>query len=216
MTASSDSLREITKAAARIAALVAAMPSIISFALKSRIFGADRALEGSSQALAVLPGLPGRYIRQAFLSKALAACHETAVVEFGTIFSQVGARLDERVYVGPHCHLGLVHLGAYVMLAPGVHIPSGAHTHGTSSADAPMQVQPLERQLIRIGSGCWIGSGAVVMADVGDNTIVGAGSVVTRPLPANVVAAGVPARVIRQRGEYAQQPNTLFHRGEHF
>jgi acetyltransferase-like isoleucine patch superfamily enzyme len=184
-----------------MAALAAAMPSIVSFTLKSRILGANRALEGSSQALALLPGLPGRYIRQAFLSRALAACHETAVIEFGTIFSQVGARLDERVYVGPHCHLGLVHLGAYVMLAPGVHIPSGARTHAVASTDEPIQLQPLERQLIRIGSGCWIGSGAVVMAEVGSNTIVGAASVVTRPLPANVVAAGVPARVIRQRRE---------------
>jgi len=200
VTGSFRSAREFAKAVARVAALAAAMPSIVSFALKSRILGPDRALEGSSQTLALLPGLPGRYIRQAFLARALAACHHTAVVEFGTVFSQAGARLEERVYVGPHCHLGLVHLGAYVMLAPGVHIPSGGHTHGGASGDGPMQLQPLERQLIRIGSGCWIGSGAVVMADVGDNTIVGAGSVVTRPLPANAVAAGVPARVVRQRG----------------
>ena len=40
---------------------------------------------------------------------------------------------------------------------------------------------------------------AVVMADVGPNAIVGAGAVVTEPIPASVVAAGVPARVIRQR-----------------
>jgi acetyltransferase-like isoleucine patch superfamily enzyme len=47
--------------------------------------------------------------------------------------------------------------------------------------------------------GTLIGSGAIVMANVGHNSVVGAGSVVTKPLPDNVVAAGVPARVIRQR-----------------
>jgi acetyltransferase-like isoleucine patch superfamily enzyme len=38
-----------------------------------------------------------------------------------------------------------------------------------------------------------------VLADVGANSVVGAGSVVTRPIPRNVVAAGVPARVVRER-----------------
>jgi acetyltransferase-like isoleucine patch superfamily enzyme len=52
---------------------------------------------------------------------------------------------------------------------------------------------------VRIGEGAWIGSAAVVMADVGRHSVVGAGSVVTKPIPDGVVAAGVPARVIRQR-----------------
>ena len=51
-----------------------------------------------------------------------------------------------------------------------------------------------------IGAGAWIGSAAIVIADVGPGTIVGAGSVVTKPLPANVIAAGVPAKVLRPRG----------------
>ena len=55
------------------------------------------------------------------------------------------------------------------------------------------------RTLVRIGAGTWIGSGAIVMADVGKNSVVGAGSVVSKPLPDNVVAAGAPARIIRER-----------------
>ena len=52
---------------------------------------------------------------------------------------------------------------------------------------------------MRIGAGSWIGSGAIVMADVGANAVVGAGAVVTKPVPDAVVAAGVPATVIRTR-----------------
>ena len=48
--------------------------------------------------------------------------------------------------------------------------------------------------------GSWIGSGSVVMADVGERAVVAAGSVVTQPVPALVVAGGVPARVLKQRG----------------
>jgi acetyltransferase-like isoleucine patch superfamily enzyme len=53
--------------------------------------------------------------------------------------------------------------------------------------------------MVRIGADCWIGGGAIIMADVGPNTIIGAGAVVTRAIPANVIAAGVPARVIKNR-----------------
>ena len=52
---------------------------------------------------------------------------------------------------------------------------------------------------ITIGGNVWLGGGVIVLAgvDIGENTVVGAGSVVTRSLPANVVAVGSPARVAR-------------------
>lgn len=52
---------------------------------------------------------------------------------------------------------------------------------------------------IRIGQGCWLGGGVIVLPGVtiGDGTVIGAGSVVTRDIPANVVAVGNPCRVLR-------------------
>ena len=86
-----------------------------------------------------------------------------------------------------------------------MHVPSGPHTHGTDLS-APIQDQPGALRLVRIGAGSWIGSNAIVLADVGCDTIVGAGAVVTRPLPDRVIAAGVPARVVRRRDEPASVP----------
>jgi virginiamycin A acetyltransferase len=187
------------KRAAFLLATVAVVPALVSYALRAGVLGRDRALEGSSQALGLVPGVIGQYLRRAFLARTLAFCHPSVTIGFGTLFSSSAARLDEYVYVGPHCHLGFVHLERNVLIGAGVHIPSGAETHGSADFSIPIREQPGRKALVRVGAGSWIGSAAVVMADVGADTIVGAGSVVTGPLPAGVVAAGVPARVIRQR-----------------
>jgi len=50
-----------------------------------------------------------------------------------------------------------------------------------------------------IGDGVWIGANATIMADVGHDAIVGAGSVVTKPVPPYAIVAGNPARIIRDR-----------------
>jgi virginiamycin A acetyltransferase len=192
-------MREMLKRLGRIASVAAVTPALLSFAVRSQLFGRNRALEGSSQMLASIPGLIGEYCRRAFLARVLAHCDPTSSVQYGTLFSQTGARLDANVYVGPRCHLGLVHLERDVMLAAAVHVPSGPNTHGTSETDRSMRDQPGDRSLVRIGEGTWVGSAAVVLADVGRHCVIGAGAVVTRPIPDYSVAVGVPAQVIRDR-----------------
>lgn len=61
---------------------------------------------------------------------------------------------------------------------------------------------------IRIGAGSWIGAGAIILDGVtlGPNTVVGAGAVVTADMPADAICVGVPARLVRRRGE---TPSTL-------
>ena len=194
-------VKQPLKAAANAVATLLVLPLLVSYAVRAAVLGRDRALEGSTQALSLIPGLPGQYLRRAFLARTLReGCAWSATIEFGTIFSQAGTRIDDNVYVGPRCHLGLVHLEHDVLLAAGVHIPSGQHSHGIDPS-SPIREQSGQRRLVRIGAGSWIGSNAVVMADVGTDTIVGAGAVVTRPLPDRVVAAGVPAQVIRRRDD---------------
>lgn len=53
---------------------------------------------------------------------------------------------------------------------------------------------------VKIGNGCWIGGGAIILpgVSIGDGTVIGAGSVVTKDIPANCVAVGNPCRVIRK------------------
>lgn len=200
MTAKARPGRTVAKRIAFGIATVLVLPSVVSFFLRAQLFGRDRALEGSTQLLSLVPGVLGQYLRRAFLARALRRCDSSATIEFGTIFSKADAVIEAGVYVGPRCHLGLVHLERDVLLAAGVHVPSGGRTHGTDDLSVPIREQAGSLRTVRIGAGSWIGSGAIVMADVGGDTIVGAGAVVTGPLPARVVAGGVPARVLRSRG----------------
>lgn len=194
--------REALKALARGIATLLVLPMLLSFWLRSWVIGRDHALEGSSQLLSLIPGLLGQYLRRAFLARVLARCHPSSSIGFGTIFSKTGASIDANVYIGPHCHIGLACIERDALIATGVQITSGAHTHGMADPTLPIRDQPITYHLVRIGAGAWIGSAAVVMTDVGRDTVVGAGAVVAKPLPDRVVAAGVPAKVIRNRYEY--------------
>ena len=67
------SVREVMKATARLVAHVAATPFVWSFTLRAAIVGRDRAIQSSTQLLALVPGLTGQYLRRAFLSRTIAA-----------------------------------------------------------------------------------------------------------------------------------------------
>jgi acetyltransferase-like isoleucine patch superfamily enzyme len=184
---------------ARGAANLAAFPFLLLHALKVPVLGRDRALEGSSQLLALFPGLCGDYVRRAFLAWTIHECDPTATISFGTILSKSATRIGPNAYVGPYCSLGSVTIERDVLVATGVHLLSGARMHGTGEVGRPIREQEGEFVHVTIGAGSWIGAGAVVMANVGRDSIVGAGAVVTRPVPDGVIAAGVPARTVRAR-----------------
>jgi acetyltransferase-like isoleucine patch superfamily enzyme len=79
--------------------------------------------------------------------------------------------------------------------------------HGIVDVERPIRVQGIYKRDVRVGHNVWIGYGACILRGVtiGDNAVIGTSAVVTKDVPANAVVAGVPARVIRMRGE----PRTL-------
>jgi acetyltransferase-like isoleucine patch superfamily enzyme len=192
-------MRDALKTTARGAAFVCVLPSLVSYMIRSNILGRDRALHGSTQLLSLCPGVVGQYLRQAFLARTIGHCAPTATISFGTVFSKAGTFIEDRAYIGVGCYIGLAHIGRDVLIGSGVHVTSGSQTHGTADPSRPIREQEGQMVMVKIGAGAWIGSAAVIMADVGENSVIGAGAVVTKAIPDSVVAAGVPATVLKSR-----------------
>ena len=93
-----------------------------------------------------------------------------------------------------------MHIERDVLIGSGVHITSGRHTHGTDDAAVPIREQEGAPTLVRIGAGRVDRQRAPSSWPTSARTrVVGAGAVVTSPIPDGVVAAGVPAKVLRAR-----------------
>ena len=92
-----------------------------------------------------------------------------------------------------------IYIGDCVLIGPNVTIATAGHPiePGLRQQAAQFNVP------VRIGNNVWIGANSVVLPGItiGDNSVIGAGSIVTRDIPANVVAVGNPCRVLREIGE---------------
>lgn len=116
-------------------------------------------------------------------------------VHFGNfVYANYGLTLvdDTHIYVGDK-----------TMFGPHVTLATAGHP-----IDPELRGRGLQYNMpIRIGRNCWLGAGVIVMPGVtiGDNVVIGAGSIVTKDIPSNVVAVGNPCRVMREVGERDRQ-----------
>jgi acetyltransferase-like isoleucine patch superfamily enzyme len=196
----------VLKTAVRVVAFLAALPTWAVYRIAALVVRPERAFHDASQAMSLLPGLFGDYVRREFYRLSIERCSSDCCISFGTILSKRGARIGRRVYVGTRCNLGLVTLEDDVLLASDVDVLSGGEQHRFEDLDVPVREQGGTYRRVVIGRDAWIGERCVVMADVGEQSVVGAGSVVTKPLPPRSIAVGVPARVVGTRGATREPP----------
>lgn len=96
-----------------------------------------------------------------------------------------------------------VYIGEHVMIAPNVTITPTGHP-----VDPDLRKPGTQFSIpVKIGNNVWIGSNAVILPGVtiGDNSVIGAGSVVTHDIPENVIAVGNPCRVVRKISEHDKE-----------
>ncbi|MDD3337918.1 MAG: sugar O-acetyltransferase [Lachnospiraceae bacterium] len=93
-----------------------------------------------------------------------------------------------------------IYVGDYTMFGPNVVVAAAGHP-----LLPKLRAQGYQYNApVRIGKNCWIGAGVIIVPGItiGDNVVIGAGSVVTKDLPSNVVAVGNPCHVLREINEH--------------
>lgn len=142
--------------------------------------------------------------RAALLREMLAECGEDCYVEPPFHANWGGRHLHFGKGVYANFNLTVVddthvYVGDFTMFGPNVVLATAGHPLCPELREKGYQFN----LPIRIGKGCWLGSGVVVVpgVSIGDGAVIGAGSVVTRDVPPGVLAAGNPCRVLRPLDE---------------
>ena len=157
-----------------------------------------------AEAYSLVPGVFGTVARVCFYKQTLRKAHLDLVVGFNTIISKMDDELGRGVLIGARSTIGRAKVGDHAVIANCVSILSGRYEHNFQDPSKNILAGADTFSCVNIGSHAFIGEKCVVMADVGEYTIVGAGSVVSKPLPPFVVAVGNPARIVKERPRPAQ------------
>ena len=153
-----------------------------------------------SEAMSVIPFTLGTKFRFEFYRRIFPKMGKNVVINFGTIFGDRRISIGDDVWIGPYNYVDWAEIGDSVYTAQHCIILAGAHHHGFERTDITIRQQsPGVLVQVKLGGDVWIGANAVVMSNVGKGSIVGAGSVVTKPVEPYTIVAGNPARLIRKR-----------------
>ena len=152
------------------------------------------------------------------------ATRPSQLAERETLLRELFAEIGEGCYIEPplhanwggrHVHFGRniyanfnltlvddthIYVGDYTMFGPNVVVATAGHPLLPELREQGFQYNAP----VHIGRNCWIGAGAILLpgVTVGDKAVIGAGSIVTRDVPASVLAVGNPCRVLREIGEH--------------
>jgi len=117
-------------------------------------------------------------------------CHEGAV------------EIGEKTVMGQECTISAyqrVRIGSECVIADRAMFID--FDHGIVEVERPIRLQGIYKRDVEVGNNVWIGYGACILrgVSIGDNSVIGTNSVVTKDVPANAVVGGIPARIIRMR-----------------
>lgn len=168
--------------------------------------GGEVVFNACAQCMALLPGLPGAFLRRSYYTLTLEKCSPHCHIGFGTVISHRSVVIEPHVYIGNYALIGSAHLGEHCLIGSRASIVSGKYLHeknpdGTWSASSSDRIEK-----ISVARHVWIGEGAIIIADIGEGSCVGSGSVVSTKVKPNIMVAGNPARFVKNFGEAGPDP----------
>jgi virginiamycin A acetyltransferase len=195
-------MKQILKEILIFVSQILAFPLALLSILEDKLWKGDA--EGvfltCAQIVAILPGLPGAFLRRAYYSLTLESCSNHCHIGFGTLISHRATIIDEHVYIGNYALIGSAHLASHTLIGSRVSILSGKPLHVLDEEGmwTPYSAQRLA--MVKIEKNVWIGEGAIIFADIGEGCMIGAGSVVTSDIRPNIIVSGNPARFVKNLG----------------
>lgn len=198
MADETSALTAAFKTFADIIAFALVLPLGVASGLEHRLRPrAEGIFHFCAHAVALLPGLPGAYLRRAFYRLALDHCDPLCHIGFGAMFTHREVLVGRGVYLGTWALVGSADLREGTSIGSRASLLSGTELHEFRDGQwTPFDAERL-RQIV-LGPHAFVGEGAIVMADVGARTMVTAGAVVSNSIPAGIVVAGNPARFVRR------------------
>jgi acetyltransferase-like isoleucine patch superfamily enzyme len=194
-------MKSLLKLVANGTCRVLVLPLVAIVRLLEIFLKSDQPFQLGAHTVSLIPGFVGNYFRKEYYRLTLARCGSDVCIEFGTIINQATVELGRRVYIGLRCSIGECVIEDDAIVGSNVDIISGKNQHNFDRMDTVIREQPGQLEKIVIGADTWIGNSAVIMANVGQKSIVGAASVVVEEVESYSIMAGNPARLLRRRQE---------------
>jgi acetyltransferase-like isoleucine patch superfamily enzyme len=175
-----------------------ALPTAVLFIILGRLAVlCDRYAE-VSLIVSKIPLRFGEYVRYLYYKFTLNKLGNNVVFKYGCFCQYNNARIGSEVLIGYYTALGEVDIGDGVVIGGFVNFLSGTTQHSFADPSKPICSQEAPgRKMISIGTDVWIGSNAVIAANVGHRCVIGAGCVLVREAESNSIYVGNPARLVK-------------------
>jgi acetyltransferase-like isoleucine patch superfamily enzyme len=192
-------LRKIVIFCARLISFILAMPLVVVSKLGILFFRSENLFLACGQLISLVPGKTGMYLRSAFYRFTLSEFNPRTHINFGTVFSKSKCELGKVSYIGSYAVIGCANIGDGVVISNKVSILSGRQQHNFDDPEKGILDKEGMYSCVNIGNDVFIGEQSVIMANIGEKSIIGAGSIVVKDIPAYSVAVGNPAKVVKNR-----------------
>jgi virginiamycin A acetyltransferase len=149
-----------------------------------------------AEILSQCPGFIGSYFRRAYYWAVCTDVSSDAHFLLGSLLAHRQNKIGAHSTIGIHTYIGYADIAENVLMGARVSIISGKYQHGRPGQRISGVELAEENTIIRIGKNTWIGQDASLLANIGENCTIAAGSVVFKDVPDNTTVMGNPARKV--------------------